>query len=122
MNHNNRHELAVSVAATANKTIPLVKAHKKLSVAHLSLITGATIAASSENYVTVKVMKKPVEGSAVELAEVDTQEGLTALEELQLSATEILLEKGELLYLDITKAGTGSIEGLVDGDLLVRGN
>lgn len=121
MNHNNRQELLVPVSATASKKIALLKAHKKLAISHLSFITNAAITASAVNYVTIAVTKKSALGVDTVIATVDTQEAQAELAE-KLLAAEIVLEKGELLYLNLTKGGTGTIEGLIDGDILVKGN
>lgn len=121
MNHLNKPELVRSLNVTATSKAVLVKAHKRILVAHVSLIAETAIVASETNYIEVALKKVNALGVESTIATVDTKAGVAQLAELLVHANAVMLEKNELLYLDITKAGTGAFTGIANAEIQVAG-
>lgn len=121
-NELNRPQLLVTIGAPAASVEMLAMvAQKKMKVRKASLLDVAAVAASGTNYFSAQLKKN---GVAVGTA-VDTQAGLSAREslDLDLDGDELELAAGDVLTLDLVKAGTGAFThaGLAL-DSLVVGN
>jgi hypothetical protein len=126
MNHNNRPQISKAVSTAADKKIPLVHAHKKMRVLGAKLVSVGAIAASGSAYAALKLQKSLTGVAPADVSgnpAVDTQAGVAAYGVLALDTDpEIVLEKGETLYLDVDITGSLTLDAHLDLDLEVVGN
>ena len=127
INANNRPQIQVPIAGAASKKYPVLHAHKKMIVRAAKFMTVGAIAASGSAYSSQKLQKST--GSGVAPADisgnvaVDTQAGVAAYGQLALDVTpEIVLEKGETLYLDHALTGSLTLDGWLSLDVEIVGN
>lgn len=106
-NENNAHVLCIPIGTqAASITLPGTYVRKKSKIRRVTLINQAVLAADNTNYLQVQLKN----GSTL-LAEIDTRaanEGaLAANAAKQAPETEIAVDAGSTLTIDIVKNGTG---------------
>ena len=127
INHNNRPQVQVAIAGAASKKFPVLYAAKKMKVLSANYITVGAIAASGANLSTMKLQKSSASGVApADIADngtVSTTAGVAAYGVLALDVNpEIVLEAGEVLYLDHALTGTLALDGHLSLDVEIIGN
>ncbi len=129
-NENNRPQISIPVGqVSANKSLILVHASKRMFIKSVSLLVMTEIVASASNYVTLQLKKYDEEGNETIIgAPVSTEEGLPAYNALKLElesaeAEEIDLRKGESLVCEMTIVGAGALpEAHLSVDSQIKGN
>lgn len=124
MNELNRPQLTVHLDMTADKKLPLLVAHKRLKIKSILLVSAVAIAASGSNKAGLKIQKASA-GALVDVAgqpEKGTEAGLAIGASLEVLTSEIILEKGEVLYLSVDITGTLDLEAAVSVDMEVAGS
>lgn len=133
INHNNRPQVSLPVAGSADKKIPVLKAHKKMLVLAASFLSVAAIAQSATEKLDLKLQKSALGSAPADVAGCDAVSsnvagGLPAHGELALDVVptsgSFVLEAGEVLYLDVntTSATTLAYDGSLSLDLEIVGN
>jgi len=128
-NSNNRSHAVLSVGAVAaTKEVGFIHAQKKMIVRNLSMIDITLVGAHADNYVEVIPL---VDGAEVVGSKADTKLGLDAREPLECTMVDIdtsktkgiELEKGEVLSVSLTVAGTGALTNAsLHADIEIVGN
>ena len=111
INVNNRPSISIPMGdVSADKTIAVLLADKKIRIKNAAVVQEAAIAASGTNYVNFQLEKATVGIGAL----VDTIAGLAARESLALElGTELLLEVGEVLSLNIDVEGAAVLSDAI---------
>lgn len=127
INANNRPQIHVPIASAASKKFPVLFAHKKMIVKAAKFMTVGAIAASGSAYSTQNLQKSTGSGAApADISgnvAVDTQLGVAAYGQMSLDVSpEIVLEKGESLYLNHVLTGSLTLDGWLDLDVEIVGN